>query len=86
LGGKLWVSYGPVAYDAVRLPRVGIEHIARAKIVRRDAESLAIRAATSTQEGKPCGTLDSTWRPADRAAVERAGVPLPAYLLAEFDR
>ena len=62
LGGRLWVSVGPVTYTADRLPRVGVPHVARARIRRAEPELLAIRANSVTEEGKPCGTLDSsTW-------------------------
>jgi hypothetical protein len=83
-GGKLWVSVGPVTYSADRLPRVGSDHLARARIVRSEPECLAIHAETSTANGKPCGVLDSTWRPASRAVIDRAGIPLPDYLLSEL--
>jgi hypothetical protein len=86
LGGKLWVSHGPIAYDTMRLPRVGVDHVARGRIVRRESDSLTIHARTTTRDGKPCGTLESQWRPAERAAISRAGVPLPDYLLSELDR
>jgi hypothetical protein len=84
LGGKLWVSRGPISYTATRLPRVGVAHIARGRIVRSETDALTIWAATSTKEGKPCGTLESTWHPASRAAVERAGISLPDYLQSEL--
>lgn len=84
LGGRLWVSAGPIRYDARRLPRVGVEHVARARILERSASSLSIRATSATLAGKPCGELDSSWTPAQRGAVERAGITLPAYLLSEI--
>lgn len=84
LGGKLWVSQGPITYTAARLPRVGIPHVARGRIVRREATGLTIEATTATREGKPCGLLQSTWVPAVRETIERAGVPLPDYLLSEL--
>ena len=84
LGGRLWVSVGPVTYAAERLPRVGVAHVARARIVTREPDLLSVRASSATAEGKPCGTLDSTWRPARKEVIERAGIPLPAYLWAEI--
>ncbi len=84
LGGKLWVSGGPLTYTADRLPRVGVEHVARGRIVRSDPDRLTIRSTTATANGKPCGTLESTWSPARRAVVERAGIPLPEYLAREL--
>ena len=84
LGGRLWVSVGPVTYAADRLPRVGVAHLARARIERSDADLLSIRATSATIEGKPCGSLESTWRPARKDVIERAGIPLPPYLLEEI--
>ncbi len=84
LGGRLWVSTGPIRYDARRLPRVGVEHVARARVLERSASSLSIRATSATLAGKPCGELESNWTPARREAVERAGITLPAYLLSEI--
>ena len=84
LGGRLWVSVGPVTYTADRLPRVGTRHIARARIASHQPDRLEIHAASATAEGKPCGTLESSWRPARRDVIERAGIPLPEYLLSEI--
>jgi hypothetical protein len=84
LGHKLWVSEGPISYDAVRLPRVGIAHVARGRIVITGPTRLEIRAQTATESGKPCGTLKSSWVPARRDVVERAGIPLPDYLRSEL--
>lgn len=81
LGGKVWVSYGPIAYTSDRLPRVGVEHRAIGRIVRRDDAQLTTRAISETLEGKSVGVLEATWRPASRAVVEKARVPLPDYLL-----
>lgn len=83
LGGRLWVSVGPVTYTAERLPRVGTLHIARARITRTETDQLSIRATSATSSGKPCGLLESTWHPARRDVLERAGIPLPEYLLSE---
>ncbi len=84
LSGKLWVMVGPATYSADRLPRVGISHVARARIIQKEPERLAIRATTATTEGKPCGSLESSWRPASRAVIDRAKIPLPEYLLADL--
>ena len=84
LAEKLWVSTGPIRYVADRLPRVGTEHVARARLVTAEPELLTIRAETSTREGKPVGSLDSTWRRASRPVLERAGIRLPGYLDAEL--
>lgn len=84
LSGKLWVSSGPITYDAARLPRVGVGHTATARIVSRSEGGLEIEARSATSLGKPCGLLRSRWIPASRAAVERAGIELPDYLATEL--
>jgi len=84
LGERLWVSHGPISYTAHRLPRVGVLHAVSARIIDRGESTLRIRAETITQEGKPCGALESVWRPASRAVVEGAGIPLPEYLMKEL--
>jgi hypothetical protein len=84
LGGKLWVSSGPITYDAERLPRVGTPHRASGRIVERGEDRLVVRARTETEAGKPCATLESGWRRASRRVVERAGIPLPEYLQTEL--
>ena len=84
LGGRLWVSHGPIEYTAERLPRVGAEHVARGRIVTATDRALSIRSTVATVAGKPCATMTSTWQPARREAIERAGVPLPDYLRSEI--
>lgn len=86
LGGKLWVSHGPISYSADRLPRVGIAHTVRARLGDRTEAALRIAARTHTLEGKLCGTLESDWRPASRAVIDRAGIPLPDYLRTEIEK
>lgn len=85
LGGKLWVSHGPISYVADRLPRVGSPYTVSARIVEREDSRLRVLAKTASPSGKPCGTLESSWRPASREVVQRAGIPLPDYLLAEIE-
>ena len=84
LGGKLWVSFGPLSYQADRLPRVGVRHVARGRIVRLTPRELAIHSTTETEEGRPMGRLESVWRPARREVLDRAGISLPDYLAAEL--
>ena len=84
LTDRLWNLAGPATYAAERLPRVGVAHVARARIVRQSPGEIAIRATTATITGKPCGSLEGTWRPVSRAVIERAGVPLPDYLLPQL--
>ena len=84
LTGKVWVLSGPATYSTERLPRVGVAHVARARIVEQEADRLRIRATTAAVAGKLCGSLEANWRRASRAVVERAHVPLPEYLLADL--
>ena len=84
LTGKVWIMTGPATYTADRLPRVGLAHVARGRIVERTDDRLAIHATTASAEGKPCGRLESSWRLSSRAAVERARIPLPEYLLPDL--
>jgi len=84
LGGRLWVSQGPIEYSAERLPRVGTEHLARARIVDVGPDRLRVRATVTTAAGRPCATMASAWVPARREAIERAGIVLPEYLRAEI--
>lgn len=84
LGARLWVSQGVVRYDALRLPRVGVPHTARARIVGREANELTVRCVSASEAGKPCGTLESSWVPVRREVVDRAGIPLPDYLIEDI--
>ena len=84
LGGRLMVSTGPGAYEHQRLPRVGRPHVARAVLGAATTGGQAVHATSETIEGKPCGQLDSLWRPVSRSEVERAGLQLPDYLREEI--
>jgi hypothetical protein len=84
LGGRIHTATGPQVFDQARLPRVGAPFTARARLVAGEGP-LRVRATSETAEGKPCATLETTWRPASRAAVEKAGLRLPAYLLDEME-
>ncbi|HYA71142.1 MAG TPA: hypothetical protein VEH28_07240 [Thermoplasmata archaeon] len=84
LTGKIWVLQGPATYSFDRLPRVGVSHVARARIVEQSPERLTIRATSATEEGKPCGSVVAPWRLSSRAAVERAHIELPSYLLPDL--
>ncbi len=84
LGGRLMVSTGPATYAHRRLPRVGRMHVARGRLGPSGSEGQVVEAATETEDGRPCGTLRSFWRPVERAEIERAGLSLPGYLLNEI--
>jgi len=84
LTGNVWVLEGPATYTFDRLPRVGVAHVARARIVERTRDRLTIRAASETEQGKPCGSVVAPWRLSSRAAVERARIELPDYLLPDL--
>ncbi|MGI0054399.1 MAG: hypothetical protein ACREB9_08420 [Thermoplasmata archaeon] len=86
LGGKVMRFSGTAQFHQERLPRVGIEHVARARIAaREEMGGLAIRAESRTATDRQCGVLDTHWLPASRAEVERARLALPNYLLEEMD-
>ena len=84
LTGKVWVLAGPATYSFERLPRVGVAHVARARIVETTPERLAIRATSETEQGKPCGVVLAPWRLSSRSAAERAHLVLPDYLLPDL--
>ncbi|MGA9839143.1 MAG: hypothetical protein WBF81_01885 [Thermoplasmata archaeon] len=84
LGGRLMVSTGPGTYEHRRLPRVGQPHVARARFGPSTGDLRTVRATTASAEGRPCGTLETTWRTVGRAEIERGGLRLPEYLLAEI--
>jgi hypothetical protein len=82
LTGKVQNVTGPQTFDQKRLPRVGKPFTVTARIVSR--EPLLVRAEAATEDGKPTATLETTWTPASRAAVERAGLKLPDYLMEDM--
>jgi len=84
LTGRIWVLEGPATYAFERLPRVGMAHVARARIVETRPERLTIRATSETEQGKPCGSVIAPWRLSSRTAVERAHLELPGYLLPDL--
>lgn len=84
LSGQVQNSFGPATYDQRRLPRVGAPFRAAARLLGPVEGGLRMRATSSTLEGKPLATLETTWRPASRAATEKAGIALPDYLLREM--
>jgi hypothetical protein len=84
LGGRLMVSTGPGTYAHQRLPRVGRAHVARARIGPWNGSTRTVRALTETVEGKQCGSLETLWRAVERSELDRAGLQLPDYLLAEL--
>lgn len=83
LTGKVHTATGTQQFTQERLPRTGAPFLVEARIVGRDP--LRTEAKSFRQDGKPCATLASGWRPGSRAATERAGVRLPGYLLEEMD-
>jgi hypothetical protein len=85
-GGRLMVSTGPGVYAHQRLPRVGRSHVARARLGPVEGPTRTVRATTETADGKLCGTLETSWRVIERPEIDRAGLRLPDYLLAEMPR
>jgi hypothetical protein len=84
LGGQLMVSTGPGTYAHQRLPRVGHPHVARARFGPTTDSTRTVLASTETADGRPCGTLETSWRVVERAEIERAHLRLPDYLLSEI--
>jgi hypothetical protein len=84
LGGRLMVSTGPGTYAHQRLPRVGRPHVARAHLGPSEGTTRIVLATSETEDGRPCGSLETAWRPVERAEIERAGLRLPDYLLSEI--
>ena len=84
LGGRLMVSTGPGTYEHRRLPRVGRLHRAVARLGPRTPEGITVSSASETEDGRPCGTLRTFWRPVVREEIAHAGVQLPAYLMDEI--
>ncbi len=83
--GKVMIAGGEAVLNQGRLPRVGHPCTATAVRVSGDASSMVIRAVTKNDRGNECGALETRWKPASRAAVERAGIQLPQYLLEDMD-
>ncbi len=80
LGGRLMVSTGPGTYEHRRLPRAGRLYVARARLGPLAPEGQAIDATSASEDGRPCGSLRTFWRPVERTEIERAGLSLPGYL------
>ena len=85
LGGRVHTVTGAVAFEAVRLPRVGRTFLSRARLVGTGSEVLRIDCIAEDPRGKRHGTMTSGWHRATRSGVERAGLSLPAYLLEDMD-
>ncbi len=85
LGGRVMTIRGPVAYEMLRLPRVGRPFRARARIVAPTPTGARLRSVAEDGQGRPHATMKSAWARESRALVERAGLTLPQYLLEEMD-
>lgn len=84
LCGRLMVSTGPGTYEHRRLPRVGRDHRAIARLGPAAPEGRTVDAVSETVDGRPCGSLRTYWRPVTRAEIEHAGLTIPDYLLEEI--
>lgn len=96
LGPALMTARGELTFEEETVPRVGRPVEVRGRIVdveptgeggeeRPGVEGDGphrhrIRAATRGGDGRLLGTLEGTWAPASREAVEAAGIDLPGYL------
>lgn len=85
LGGRVHTMTGPATYEPLRLPRVGKTFRARARLAGAEGDRLHISCIAEDANGRAHATLTSTWERASRAAVERAGLSLPGYLLEDMD-
>ena len=85
LGGRVHTVSGPVAFEPLRLPRVGRSFRSAARIVGRGEEGLRIECVAADAAGKRYATMASGWRRASRSGVEKAGLELPGYLLEDMD-
>jgi hypothetical protein len=85
LGGRVHTVTGPMTYEPLRLPRVGKTFRARARLAASEGGTLRIACIAEDANGRAHATLTSMWRKSSRAAVDKAGISLPAYLLEDMD-
>ncbi len=85
LGGRVHTVTGPATYEPSRLPRVGKPFRTRARLAGSTGADLRIACVAEDANGRAHATMTSGWRRASRAAVEKAGISLPAYLLEDMD-
>lgn len=85
LGGRVHTVAGPMAYEPLRLPRVGKVFQSRARLAGSEGEKLRITCTAEGADGRRHATMTSSWRRATRSSVERAGLVLPTYLLEDMD-
>ena len=83
-GGRPMVSTGAETHEHRRLPRVGRPHVAWARLGPASGSRRTVLASTGTEEGRPCGSLETTRQPVERAEIERSGLPRPDHLLSEI--
>ncbi|MHB8585556.1 MAG: PaaI family thioesterase [Thermoplasmatota archaeon] len=86
LTGRVHIASGTHQFHQARLPRVGRPFVSVARIVGAEGSTMIrVRAETTNADGKLCGWLEAGMQKASRAAIERAGVVLPQYLLDQMD-
>ena len=85
IGGKVMTVFGPETFEMLRLPRVGLPFRCRARVASALPTGVRIVCKAEGANGKSQATLETNWRPASRAAVQRAGISLPAYLLEDME-
>ena len=85
LVGRVHTASGPVAFEPMRLPRVGRPFRSSARLVSQEREDLRIACVAEDANGKRHATMTSGWRRATRSGVERAGLSLPDHLLEDMD-
>jgi len=85
LGGRVMTVSGPVTFEFTRLPRVGVPFVSRASFEARTGGHPQVTCLAETVTGKSLATMNSSWQRESRAAVEKAGILLPPYLLEDMD-
>ena len=85
LGGRVMTVTGPVTFEFTRLPRVGLLFVCRARFGAEAGKPPRVTCLAETATGKAVARMSSTWQRESRAAVQRAGIALPSYLLEDMD-
>jgi hypothetical protein len=85
LTGRVMTVTGPVTFEFTRLPRVGVPFVSRARLETRTVGHPQVTCLAETATGKSLAVMNSSWERASRAAVEKAGIRLPRYLLGDMD-
>ncbi|HUO43183.1 MAG TPA: hypothetical protein VMU35_09420 [Methylomirabilota bacterium] len=86
LGGKVHGAGITCVFRMYASPPVNVPFRTRSRIVKRTRRGLHIVAVSESLSGKRrYGMLQTTYLPAKRSFVRRAGLQLPDYLLSDMD-